>query len=134
LTSSARETVCARLAELRLLRDGWLEGTGTAPAAAGLDWLTSKFAQAFPADLPLPFVYPTPEGGIRLEWSLGSQDCTVDVDLATRGARLHALNLSSDEEREDNLNLNEPADWARLVDQIQRIAPPGWLHRAESGA
>lgn len=112
--------VPARLDELRLLRDGWFEGGGRAPTSAGLDWLSEKFARAYPEDLPLPFVYPTPEGGIRLEWSLGSHDVTLDIDLATYGAGLHVLNLNSDEEREVELNLDEPTEWARLVGHFQR--------------
>jgi len=114
--------VPARLDELRLLRDGWFEGSGSAPASAGLDWLSDKFARDYPEDLPLPFVYPTPEGGIRLEWAPGSHDVTLDIDLTKREARLHALDLNSDEEREDDLNLDEPAEWARLIEHIQQIA------------
>jgi hypothetical protein len=117
-----RSRLPARLAELRLLRDGWLEGGGTAPASAGLDWLSGAFTGVYPEDLPLPFAYPTPEGGIRLEWALGSHDVTLDVDLAEHRGSLHALDLTSDEEREFGLNLNEPAEWARLIEQIQGIA------------
>jgi hypothetical protein len=113
--------VPARLEELRILREGWFEGIGSAPTAAGIDWLSDKFAQAYPEDLPLPFVYPTPEGGIRLEWSLEPHDITLDIDLAKHTARLHELNLISDEDQEKTLNLDEPAEWARLVEQIQKF-------------
>jgi len=112
--------VPARLDELRLLRDGWLEGGGSAPTSAGLDWLSNQATRSYPEDLPLPFVYPTPEGGIRLEWSHGSHDVTLDIDLATHLAGLHALNLDSSEDLEENLSLDEPADWARLIEQILR--------------
>jgi hypothetical protein len=113
--------VPARLDELRLLKDGWFEGKGNAPVSAGIDWLSDEFTRAYPEELPLPFVYPTPEGGIRLEWSLGSNEVTLDIDLATHVADLHALNLNSDKVYEESLNLNEPAEWASLVEQIQRI-------------
>src|SRR5436305_11692597 len=114
--------VPARLDELRLLKDGWFEGSGRAPISAGIDWLSDAFTRAYPEDLPLPYVYPTPEGGIRLEWALGSHDVTLDIDLAQHGASLHAHNLSSAEETDDGLNLGEPAAWARLSEQIHRIA------------
>lgn len=114
--------VPARLDELRLLRDGWFEGNGRAPTSAGIDWLSDKFTRAYSEDLPLPFVYPTPEGGIRLEWSLGSHDITLDIDLAEHVASLHAFDLKSNEELEGKLNLDEPAEWARLIEQIQQIA------------
>lgn len=55
--------VRARLDDLRALSDGWLDGTGVAPPHAGLDWLASAFDRHFPDDLPLPHLYPTPEGG-----------------------------------------------------------------------
>ena len=113
--------VPARLEELRLLKDGWFEGGGSAPASAGIDWLSDAFTRVYPEDLPLLYVYPTPEGDIRLEWALGSHDVSLDIDLMQHRANLHALNLSSDEDREDELNLDEPSGWARLVEQIQRL-------------
>ncbi|HEX3529257.1 MAG TPA: hypothetical protein VH988_19545 [Thermoanaerobaculia bacterium] len=114
--------ISARLEELRLLKDGWCEGSGSAPASAGIDWLSDAFARSYPEALPLPHVYPTSEGGIRLEWTLGPHDVTLDIDLEKHEATLHALNLDSVEEREDELNLAEPAVWVRLIEQIQRIA------------
>jgi hypothetical protein len=113
--------VPARLDELRLLKNGWYDGSGRAPSSAGIDWLSAKFLQLYPEDIRLPFAYPTPEGDIRLEWSLGPHDVTLDVDLATHKARLHALNLDSDEEVEDELDLDAPPEWARLIEHIQRF-------------
>lgn len=114
--------VPARLEELRLLRDGWYEGTGKAPTSAGIDWLSGTFTQVYPEDLPLPFMYPTPGGGIRLEWSLEPHDVTLEIDLAQHTASLHRLNLTSDEDQEESLNLDEPADWEWLIQQIQMVA------------
>jgi len=112
--------VPARLDELRLLKDGWFEGHGSAPTATGIDWLSDRFTRTYPEDLPLPFVYPTPDGGIRLEWSLEPHDITLDIDLAKHTASLHELNLASDEDQEEKLNLDEPAGWGRLIEQIQK--------------
>jgi hypothetical protein len=114
--------VPARLDELRLLKDGWFEGTGSAPTAAGIDWLSDKFTRSYPEDLPLPFVYPIPDGGIRLEWSLDPYDFTLDIDLDKHTANLHELNLTSDAERDERLSLDEPSEWARLIEQIQKLA------------
>lgn len=114
--------VPARLDELRLLKAGWLEGGGSAPTSAGIDWLSDKFTRDYPEDLPLPFVFPTAEGGIRLEWSIEPHEVTLDIDLTKHVANLHTLNPNSDEEQEEELKLDEPAEWARLIEQIQRIA------------
>ena len=113
--------VPARLEELRLLKEGWFEGGGSAPTSAGIDWLSYEFTRVYPEELPLPHVYPTPEGDVRLEWTLGSHEVSLDIDLAQHRANLHALNLSSDEDQEDELNLDEPSEWARLIAQLQRF-------------
>jgi hypothetical protein len=112
----------SRLDDLRLLKNGWCEGAGSAPPSSGLDWLTETFTRGFSEDLPLPFVYPTPEGGIRLEWSLDPYDLSLDIDLVTHVAKLHQLNLTSDEEKEEALNLGEDTGWNRLREHIQLLA------------
>lgn len=113
--------VPARLEELRFLKDGWFEGGGSVPTSAGIDWLSDAFTRVYPEELPLPYVYPTPEGNVRLEWALGSHEVSLDIDLAQHRANLHALNVSSDEDQEDELNLDESSEWTRLVEQIQRL-------------
>ena len=75
--------VPARLDELRAMQDGWLDGAGKAPTHAGLSWLSTNFERYFPDDLPLPYIYPTPEGSIEAEWSLGSHSAILEVNLAT---------------------------------------------------
>jgi hypothetical protein len=111
-----------RLDKLRLLKVGWLEGTGSAPPASAIEWLNDTFTRFYPEDLRVPFAYPTPAGGIRLEWSLDPYDLTLDIDLAEHTASLHELNLTSDEDREASLNLDEPAEWERLIEWIRTIA------------
>ena len=113
--------VPARLEQLRLLKDGWFEGGGKAPDAAGIDWLSDAFTRVYPENLPLPYIYPTPEGSVRLEWALGSHEVSLDIDLMQHKANLHTLNLSSDKDQEDELNLNESYGWLQVVEQIQRL-------------
>ena len=62
----------SQLDQLRLLKDGWLEGEGLSPPEAGLDWLRSAFDRHFPEEAPLPHLYPTETGGVQAEWSIGS--------------------------------------------------------------
>lgn len=114
--------VLARLDELRLLKDGWLEGQGRAPSATGVDWLADAFSRSYPDDMPLPFVYPMAEGGIRLEWSLDPYDVSLEIDLLGHLGDWHALNLSADEEAEKTLELDQPDQWEWLVAQIQHMA------------
>ena len=71
----------SRLDELRELKDGWIEGSGRAPDHSGLDWLTRSFEFYYPSSLGLPYAYPTPEGGIQFEWSIGTNEISLEIDL-----------------------------------------------------
>ncbi len=111
--------VGARIDEIRLLKDGWLEGGGKAPAKDGLDWLEEAFSLHYPDEIVPPYLYPTPEGGIRAEWSNDRVEVSMDIQLTTKRAAWHALDLETDDEENRDLNLDEDAEWAWLVDKVQ---------------
>jgi hypothetical protein len=67
-------------------------------------------------------VYPTPEGGIRLEWSLQPNEIAVDIDLSAGIGGFHSLNLASDEEHEESLDLDESSGWDFLAKKIRQVA------------
>ena len=91
----------AQLDELRLLKDGWLEGEGLSPPAPGLDWLQNAFDRHFPDDAPPPHLYPTESGGVQAEWSIGSLEISLDLNLDTRSGEWHALDTEAGEVEED---------------------------------
>lgn len=114
--------VPARLDEFRSMKDGWLEGQGVAPAHTGLDWLSASFERNFPGDLPLPYVFPTPEGGIEAEWRLGPCSVIFGIDLDThRGDWLEVDKRHPDDERSKELDLNEDSDWEWITSEIRRL-------------
>ncbi len=117
--------VTARLDEFRRLRDGWLEGKGVAPSHNGLDWLATTFDRYFPDDLPLPQIYPTAEGGIQAEWSLGSNEVSLEVDLSTHGGEWHRLDLVTDVEDLQVLELDNEGPWVWLITEIRRMTEGG---------
>ena len=110
--------VPARLDELRLLKNGWFEGRGQAPSGSGLDWLSQEFSQRYPENLQMPFLYPTPAGGVQAEWSFGPIEVTCEIDLGSHTAKWHALNMETDSEELRELNLDDAKDWEWLVEQI----------------
>ena len=126
--------VPARLDEFRALRDGWADGMqyagdwgngyGKAPSHAGLDWLAAAFTRHYPQDAPLPYTYPTPEGGVQMEWSVGNQDISLEIDLATRQGWWHRLDLSTTDAAEQDLTLDAAA-WQWLGTEIIRWAAVG---------
>lgn len=117
-----------RLTELRDLKDGWADGMqnvrdwgsgfGKAPSQDGLDWLAAQFERFYPNDAPRPRIYPTPEGGVQVEWSLG--DLEIDIDAHT--AEWFSADLNADSSEERILNLDNPTDWQWVTNQLRRDA------------
>lgn len=102
----------ARIDELRLLKDGWLEGIGLAPKASDLDWLEHFFSERFPSSC-YPFIYPTEEGGVQLEWESKTHDISIRLDFRRKAVEVHDLSSQQEEDwfeefsLEDNLKLEE---------------------------
>ena len=111
--------VPARLDELRTLQDGWYEGEGVAPSHEGLDWLSDAFECCYPDDAPLPYTYPTPEGGISMEWSVENSEAMLEIDIDAHSAEWHWFDRDSDDESERTLNMDESADWQWLASEIR---------------
>lgn len=116
------QDVLSRLDELRQMQDGWLEGRGVALSARGIDWLGEAFSRNYPDELPLPFVYPTEEGGIRLEWAIEPFDVSLDIDLVGHTAGWHALNAQVDAEEEKVIDLSREEAWRWVANQIEAMA------------
>ncbi|HYW08992.1 MAG TPA: hypothetical protein VE913_18680 [Longimicrobium sp.] len=112
----------AVLDEFRSLHAEWLDGKGVAPSATGLDWLSRAFATYYPDDLPLPYLYPTAEGGVQAEWSLGSHEITLDISIDEHRAEWHSLALEADREEESDVDLDVAAEWERFAGEIRRLA------------
>ena len=110
-----------RLDELRNMEDGWLDGGGAAPCHAGLDWLASSFERHFPRDLPLPYIFPTPEGGVETEWSIGRHSVILEVDLDSRQGDWLRFDKQSDEEDAHLLDLADSSRWEWLTSEIRRL-------------
>ena len=113
--------IAIRLEELRLLKDGWLEGGGRALSHKGLDWLSRSFKQHYPEDLPLPYLFPTEEGGVQAEWSLGPKEVSLEIELSSRSGEWHTLDMETNEVSERTLNLEDAGDWKWLVEQIRQM-------------
>ena len=117
--------VSARLDEFRTMQGGWLDGSGNAPGPAGLDWLSDSFERLFPDYLPLPHLFPTPEGGIEAEWSLGDRSVVFEIDLNTHRGHWLSYNKQSDDadgEEGRTLDLNDPACWIWFTNEIRRMS------------
>ncbi len=110
--------VLTRLDELRELLPGWLDGKGKALPADGLDWLGRCFEDLYPEGLESPCFFPTPEGGVQAEWSLGDNEISLEIDFATRLGEWHILNVVTDGETQRQLRLDDAATWEWIGEQI----------------
>lgn len=113
--------VSAQLDDLRNLKDGWYDGDGLAPSHEGLDWLDARLSNEYPDHLPLPRIYPTFEGGVQLEWSIGPNDASLEVNLSGYSGYWHNLNLRTVEDEERLLNLEDSGEWNWLNAKLQRL-------------
>lgn len=113
--------VPARLEELKALRDGWLNGRGIAPVPAGLDWLAVEIKTRYPEELPLPYVYPVAEGGVRLEWSITPHEISLEIDLGQKSGEWHTLNLDTDVDESRALNLDDEAAWDWMICRLSEM-------------
>jgi len=111
--------VAARIDELKLLADGWLDGAGKAPDNGALDWVQGLFETRFPDHLQLPFLYPTPDGGIQAEWSIGTTEITFEIDLTEQTGDWHEYNCESEDEIVKALHFEESDAIAWVVHRIE---------------
>lgn len=63
-----------RLEALAQRQDGWLHGKGRARDRAALTCLAQTFDEGFSPNLPLPHLYPTPEGGVQ---AVSAEECAA---------------------------------------------------------
>lgn len=111
----------ARLLELAEYQAGWLDGEGQPLDREGVRWLIDSFAAYYPAGLPLPAIFASPEGGVNVQWDLNVRCVTLDIDLVTRQAEWHDYNFDTQQADERPLDLKQTAGWQHVV---QRIGAP----------
>lgn len=114
----------AQLGDLRSMEDGWLDGEGRAPAPAFIDWLVEGFANHYPDAAEPPHLYPTVEGGVQAEWSLGGHEVSLRFHPRDRTGEWHDLALDSDEEEIRELDLAQAQDWEWLAARVVALSQP----------
>jgi len=106
--------ITERLEALGELDDGWLNGMGRAPNRADLLKLEEGFERYYDKGLPLPWLYPTAEGGVQAEWTLGQWDVSLDISMPAFTADYQALHLRTQEQHDEEMSINTETGWRRL--------------------
>ena len=112
-----------RVEELAQMRNGWLDGKGRAPERAALLRLARAFDDHYAPDLPPPYLYPTADGGVQAEWTLGAWDVSLEITLPDMDAHYRALHLNTGESRDLDLTLavDDSAGWAALNAALKAV-------------
>jgi hypothetical protein len=121
LVQLGRSDMTTRLSELAALQDGWLDGAGTAPNIEQLRRFAASFDQYFPADLLLPHLYPTAEGGLQAEWSVGYWEVSLEMDLVSMMGEYQAYNSHTGQIAECTMALQMQPGWGELERQLRAI-------------
>ena len=111
--------VPARLDEFKEVENGWLDGEGIAPSHDGLDWLIGAFRSHFPSEAMPTRCYLARDGRVRMEWFMGSNFMSFQVDLPLHtGGWLWSNSESRDSDHGD-LDLDKVSSWDWLVSEIK---------------
>ena len=121
VTPLDRLDVTLRLEQMASLKDGWLDGKGIAPDKDKLTWLADLFDAHFDGNLPLPYLYPTAEGGVQAEWTLNGYEVSLEIDLENKQAQYQALNLKDDTCSELTFSLADQDGWSQLNEALKQL-------------
>jgi hypothetical protein len=110
----------ARLDEIRILKDGWLDGMGYAPDPEGIGWLEDSIREHYDGN-PLPRIYPVPEGHILFEWTISNKAASLEIDVQTKSGYWHALDLLTKEDEDGQIDLSGAAGWGDLGDRLSKL-------------
>lgn len=97
-----------QIASLEHLAAGWHTPGSPGFDRAELEWAAQLFKAAVAAfGLPNPYVYPTPEGSVRAEWTADPWEVAVIVDPKNRRSEVLATEVSTGEVHEHSFLLAE---------------------------
>ena len=111
--------ISVQINEIKKLKDGWLDGDGKAPDHLSLDKFVQLWDTYWDKKLPLPYIYPTLESGIQLEWFIKPHAISLNVEFPSQNAYFHLLNCDTDNDSDLNLGLMNSSGWAALNSMLQ---------------
>jgi hypothetical protein len=105
----------AQVRSLAGLPPGWFDRESPSFNPDQLEWLSKLLRGLLDGfDLPTPYVYPTPDGDARLEWSAPRWEVITTINLGSKTADVHATRIDSEEVHELPIGLQEPGAESRL--------------------
>ena len=114
--------ISERLQELKQLENGWHDGRGDALDGTRLSWLEETFLNNYDdAGLPLPWLYPTLEGNVQAEWTIGNWEVSLEIRLSDKHGEYQAVHMVSNRQMDEELDLTLPESWKTLNDALLKM-------------
>lgn len=88
----------SRLEEIRATPAGWYDEENPAPSPSAIEAMRRLLADVSMQPVPLPHLYPLPNGGIAAEWTIGPWEASAEVDETGSQVTLNAVNTDTVEE------------------------------------
>lgn len=112
--------VIDRLEKFRELKENWLDGQGKAFTNEFINWAQKSISSNLDFDvIPAPKIYPTPEGGIQLEWASDDYDASLTIESETKAGEFHLTNLKKKEIIDIKLDFNYGDKWNIVTGYIK---------------
>lgn len=114
ITSIEINDIFYQIEQIRTLQASGTDG----PEKGFLDWLSEKFTRYYSKDLPWPYVSPTPEGGVILNWRFIKNEISLGIDSETKVGFYHELNMREYSVYSKNIDLSEVECWSVLNNSL----------------
>lgn len=111
----------SRIEELKQLQQGWLDGSGEPLDSDQLEWLVECLVKHFHGPGLFPYLFPTPEGKVLLEWMIADCSVTLEIHLNNRHASWHSLNLLSNEVDESYYEIDHANAWKDIASRVKKL-------------
>lgn len=110
-----------RLEEISQLKEGWYEGQGSSFDSDFLNWLTGKLETQLNVDAISTYIFPAIDGDIQIEWSSTVYEVSLKINSNNKKGTFHKLNLITDEDLINELDLEDDSQWTSLNNELEKI-------------
>lgn len=88
----------SRLDEIQVTPAGWYDNENPAPSSAAIQAMRNFLSDISMQPVPLPHLYPLPNGGIAAEWTIGAWEASAEIDETGSQVALNAVNTDTVED------------------------------------
>lgn len=85
----------SRLEEITATPAGWYDDKNPAPSTSAIEAMRRLLVDVSMQPVPLPHLYPLPNGGIAAEWTIGAWEASAEVDETGSQVNLNAVNTDT---------------------------------------